>query len=229
MKDPMDFASLSQNWWDETGPMRPLHKLNPERIAYIKDRAGGSLSGKTVLDIGCGGGIVCEPLARLGATVTGVDVAAELIEVATTHAQSQGLTIDYKAVPLETLTEQFDIVLALEVVEHVDNPAAFIKNAAARVKPGGTIVLSTLNRTVKSLALGKYAAEYLLRWVPVGTHDWKMFLKPSELVAHCEAAGLKAVDLCGLSYNPLTDEFALNKSDLAINYFLTCTKESEAP
>ncbi len=220
----MDFARLSQDWWDENGPMRPLHKLNPQRIAYIKERADGSLSGKTVLDIGCGGGIVCEPLARLGAHVTGVDVAAELIEAAKAHAQD--LPITYKAEALETLTEQFDIVLALEVVEHVEDPASFIKNAAARVKPGGLLILSTLNRTLKSLALGKYAAEYLLRWVPIGTHDWNMFIKPHELVAHAEAAGLKAMNVCGLTYNPIKDEFALDKGDLAINYFLTCTKES---
>lgn len=223
----MDFARLSQDWWDENGPMRPLHKLNPQRIAYIKDQAGGSVAGKTVLDIGCGGGIVCEPLARLGGIVTGIDIAPELIETAKAHAAAQGLEVTYKAQALETITEQFDIVCALEVVEHVDNPARFISEAANRVKPGGTLVLSTLNRTVKSLALGKYAAEYILRWVPAGTHDWKMFIKPHELVEHAERAGLKATDVCGLTYNPIKDEFALGKGDLAINYFLTCTKESE--
>lgn len=222
----MDFGTLSREWWDETGPMRPLHALNPVRISYIKQQLGGDLNGKTILDVGCGGGLVCEPLARLGGRVTGIDLSPELIDVARAHAREGGLDIAYDHKRVEDVVEQFDAVLALEVVEHVDTPAEFIRHAAARVRPGGTLVLSTLNRTAKSFALGKVAAEYLLRWVPVGTHDWQMFIKPSELVGHAEAAGLKAVDLCGLVYNPLKDEFALDKSDLGVNYFLTCQKEA---
>ena len=222
----MDFGTLSQQWWDETGPMRPLHALNPVRISYIKQQLGGDLNGKKILDVGCGGGLVCEPLARLGAAPTGIDLSPELIEVARAHALQNDLDIAYAHKRVEDVTELYDAVLALEVVEHVDNPAAFIKAAAARVRPGGTFVLSTLNRTAKSFALGKVAAEYLLRWVPVGTHDWNLFIKPSELVGHCEAAGLKAVDLCGLVYHPVKNEFALDKSDLGVNYFLTCQKES---
>ncbi len=222
----MDFGTLSNQWWDETGPMRPLHALNPVRISYIKQQLGGDLNGKTILDVGCGGGLVCEPLARLGASPTGIDLSPELIEVARAHALQSDLNVDYRHQRVEDVTELYDSVLALEVVEHVTNPAAFIKNAAARVRPGGTLVLSTLNRTAKSFALGKIAAEYLLRWVPMGTHDWKMFIKPSELVGHAEAAGLKAVDLCGLVYNPLKDEFSLDKTDVGVNYFLTCTKEA---
>ena len=218
----MNFGDLSQNWWDVNGPMRPLHKLNPQRVAYIKAQAAGSVNGKSILDIGCGGGIVCEPLARLGGKVTGIDVAPELIETAKHHAKIDNLDIIYKNTDLSDITETFDIVLALEVVEHVDDPAAFIELAAARVKNGGILILSTLNRTLKSLALGKYAAEYVLRWVPAGTHHWNMFIKPSELVGYAEQAGLKAGDLSGLRYNPLNDEFALDKNDLSINYFLTC-------
>jgi 2-polyprenyl-6-hydroxyphenyl methylase/3-demethylubiquinone-9 3-methyltransferase len=222
----MDFGRLSDEWWNPTGPMRPLHALNPVRIEYIKQQLGGDLAGKTILDAGCGGGLVCEPLARLRANVTGIDLSPDLITVAKDHAAQSGLDITYDATPLQSLDQTFDAVLVLEVVEHLDDPATFIRDAAARVKPGGTMVLSTLNRTLKSLALGKFAAEYVLRWVPPGTHDWKMFLKPSELVAHCEAAGLKAVDLCGLVYDPVRNRFSLDKSDLEINYFLTCRKET---
>lgn len=220
----MDFGTLANDWWNPDGPMRPLHALNPQRIAYIRQQIG-DVAGKAILDIGCGGGIVSEPLARLGATVTGIDLSPDLIAIASSHAAQSGLTIDYRAGRIEDETGQYDVVLALEIVEHLHDPARFVAECARRLKPGGTMILSTLNRTVKSMVLGKYAAEYILRWVPPGTHDWDMFIKPSELVAHCEAAGLKPADLCGLKYNPVRSEFALDKSDLSINYFLTCTKE----
>lgn len=221
----MDFGSLAQDWWDPAGPMRPLHAIGPSRISYIRQQLGGDVAGKTMLDIGCGAGLVAEPLARLGAKVTGIDLAAELIETAKTHAFEQDLSIDYRTQDLADVKEQFDAVLLLEVVEHVEDPALLIAQAVDKVKQGGVLILSTLNRTAKSFALGKFAAEYILRWVPPGTHDWKMFLKPSELVAHCEKAGLKAHDLCGLSYDPLSGEFSLDKNDLSINYFLTCRKD----
>lgn len=220
----MEFAQLADQWWDPMGPMRPLHALNPQRLTYIRDRLG-DLAGHTILDIGCGGGIVCEPLARLDARVTGIDLSPELIATAQTHAAAQNLDITYRAMRVEDVTEQFDAVLALEVVEHVNDPLAFVRAAAERIKPGGIMILSTLNRTLKSLALGKIAAEYIVRWVPAGTHDWNKFIKPSELVGHCEAAGLTATDLCGLRYAPLTNDFHLDPQDIAVNYFLTCTKK----
>lgn len=221
----MDFGSLAQDWWDPAGPMRPLHAIGPSRISYIRQALGGEVAGKSVLDIGCGAGLVSEALARLDARVTGVDRAPELIQTAQAHAAGQNLTIDYRTVDAAAVEGQFDAVLLLEVVEHLDNPLAMIETAASKVKPGGVLILSTLNRTVKSFALGKVAAEYILRWVPQGTHDWDMFLKPSELVELCEKAGLKAVDLCGLTYDPFKDEFALDKSNLKVNYFLTCRKD----
>lgn len=221
----MDFGSLAEDWWNPTGQMRPLHAIGPSRISYIKQQAGGDVAGKTALDIGCGAGLVAEPLARLGAIVTGIDQAPALIETAKTHAAAQDLDIDYHAMDLADVEGQFDLVLLLEVVEHVQTPETLIAQAAARVKPGGALILSTLNRTAKSFALGKIAAEYILRWVPQGTHDWEMFIKPSELVGMCEKAGLKAVDLCGLTYDPFKDAFNLDKEDVTVNYFLTCRKD----
>lgn len=221
----MNFGDIAQEWWDLDGPMRPLHKLNPERIDYIVSQTG-DLNNKSVLDIGCGAGITSESLCRLGAHVTAIDVEEKLIEAAKIHAAQNKLEINYHNIELEHVTKMFDVVTLLEVVEHVDDPALLIKQASARLKPDGIIVLSTLNRTIKSLALGKIAAEYILRWVPAGTHDWKMFIKPHELVAMAQKAELKPMDLCGLQYNPLHDTFALAKTDLSINYFLTCQKES---
>lgn len=221
----MEFAELAGNWWDPMGPMRPLHALNPQRLDYIRQRLDNGVAGKTILDIGCGGGIVCEPLARLGARMTGIDLSPELIKTAKTHAEAQQLEIDYRAVPVQEVPELFDVVLALEVVEHVDDPRDFVRAAANRVKPGGVLILSTLNRTLKSLLLGKIAAEYIVRWVPAGTHEWDKFIKPSELVAHCEAVGMTPVDLCGLRYAPRTDDFHLDPRDIAVNYFLTCIKK----
>lgn len=221
-----DFSQIANEWWDINGPMKPLHKLNPQRIAYIAKQAEriGGLKGKKVLDIGCGGGLVSEPLCRLGANVTGIDVQERLIEIAQAHAKEQNLNITYKCTELDNMKGKFDIITLLEVVEHVDDPTALIKQATELLKPGGILVLSTLNRTLKSLALGKVAAEYILRWVPNGTHDWKMFIKPSELVGYAQKSGVEPVDTCGLTYHPIRDEFALNKSDLSINYFLTCQK-----
>ncbi len=220
----MNFGDIAHDWWDLDGPMRPLHKLNPQRIDYIASQT--ELKGKKVLDIGCGGGITSEALCRLGATVTGIDVEEKLINTARAHASENDLDITYECIELKDVTDMFDVVTLLEVVEHVDDPALLIEQAAARLKPKGVIVLSTLNRTIKSLALGKFAAEYILRWVPAGTHDWKMFIKPHELHDMAIKAGLKPIDLCGLTYTPLHDTFNLDKTDLTINYFMTCQKES---
>ena len=189
------FSRIAEEWWDPTGKFAPLHRLNPVRIGYIRDRAaahwqrdalsGTPLQGLSLLDIGCGGGLLSEPMARLGAQVTGVDAAARNIAVAALHAEKQGLAIDYRQGTAEALAEsggQFDIVLALEIVEHVADVELFLKSCGRMVKPGGLLFLSTLNRTAKAWALAIAGAEYVLGWLPRGTHDWKKFLKPSEVV-----------------------------------------------
>ena len=235
-KEIQQFDSLGAKWWDESGPMGPLHKLNPVRLDYIKRTAcehfalpAGfkSLQKLKIADIGCGGGLLTEPLARLGATVTGVDAGKENIKVAAAHAKAAGLDIEYVATSAEALAasgRKFDIVTALEIVEHVDNVDVFIKALARLVKPGGLLIMSTPNRTAKSYMLGIIAAEYILRWLPVGTHDWKKFLKPSELAAHITANGLDITDVCGMTYSPATRRFALSKSDVSVNYLLTAVK-----
>ncbi|MCK6418195.1 MAG: bifunctional 2-polyprenyl-6-hydroxyphenol methylase/3-demethylubiquinol 3-O-methyltransferase UbiG [Alphaproteobacteria bacterium] len=225
------FAKDSAHWWDPQGPFAPLHKLNPARMSYLTAQIGQhygrdlaarqSLKGLKILDIGCGGGLVCEPLARLGASVTGVDADAQAIRVARNHAKAQGLAIDYIRGDLRACKRPYDIILALEILEHVDDPQDFINNAAKHLKPGGIMIFSTLNKTVKALGLGIVAAEYILRWVPMGTHDWRKFIKPSNLAHMVRAAGLTPLDVCGLQYRPLRDEFALSPHDLSINYFLT--------
>lgn len=227
------FDSLGESWWDEAGPMKPLHRLNPERMQYIRDtacahfgRGGdkmGALKGLTIADIGCGGGLVTEPLCRMGAAVTGVDAGAENIRVAKAHAKSQGLDINYLATTAEELAasgKKFDVVTALEIIEHVSDPALFLQACCALVKKDGLLILSTLNRTPKSFALGIVAAEYVLRWLPQGTHDWKKFMKPSEVNALLEQNGFQTTDITGLVYNPLTSQFSLSKKDTAVNYFL---------
>ena len=189
-KSPASRGSPAQ-WWDERGPFRPLHRINPVRLTYIRDqlcrnfgrdaKGPASLAGLSVLDIGCGGGLVCEPLARLGAEVTGIDPAAENIEAAKAHASAAGLDIDYEAATAEELAasgQSYDVVLLLEVVEHVPDVPAFLKSVAPLVKPGGVMILSTLNRTLKAYALAIVGAEYILRWLPVGTHQWERFVKP---------------------------------------------------
>jgi 2-polyprenyl-6-hydroxyphenyl methylase/3-demethylubiquinone-9 3-methyltransferase len=228
------FESLGEKWWDENGPMRPLHRLNPVRLGYIRDSACAHfkkdaktlrpLAGLTAADIGCGGGLVAEPLCRMGAAVTGVDAGPENIRVATAHAKKQRLDIDYRAATVETVArsgKRFDIVTALEIVEHVSDVPLFMEACCKIVKPGGLLVMSTLNRTPKSYLLGIVAAERILRWLPVGTHDWKKFMKPSELARPIEQNGLRVTDVRGLIYNPLTRDFALSKTDLDVNYLLT--------
>jgi len=236
MKSSVNEAEIKQftkdapRWWDEEGPFAPLHALNPVRIAYIKEQIcdhfgrdytdAKALKGLNALDIGCGGGLVCEPLARMGAKVTGADADTAAIEVAKDHAAGSGLEITYLNQPAEDIKQTYDIVLALEIIEHVDSPQDFVKTCAARLKPGGLIIFSTLNRTMRSMALGVIAAEYILGWVPKGTHSWKKFVRPSELARYARATDLSPKDISGLIYNPAAG-FKISKTDTSVNYFMT--------
>lgn len=227
------FAKDSSQWWDEDGPFRPLHRLNPVRLSYIKDRICDAygcdttslkpFTGLSILDIGCGGGLVCEPMARLGANVTGIDADANAIGVAQAHAAQSGLEIDYHAVSTDGLiasNKTYDVVLALEIVEHVADVEHFVDHVFSLCKPGGLVIFSTLNRTPKSFLLGKVAAEYILGWVPKGTHDWKKFLKPSELASSIRAAGGTVTNTEGMVFDPIKGGFARSTRDLDVNYFM---------
>ena len=226
-----NFSKDSSFWWDEDGPFKPLHRLNPVRLSYIKAQicdhfardhdALKPLKDLSVLDIGCGGGLVCEPMARMGADISGVDADANAIAVAKEHASSAGLSIDYQCQAVENLTAHYDVVLALEIIEHVNDPQSFMNSLKDRVKPGGLVICSTLNRNAKSYALGIIAAEQLLRWVPRGTHQWKKFIKPSELSRMGRSATLTNYDITGLIFNPLKNAFALSKTDLDVNYLMS--------
>lgn len=231
------FDALGAEWWDESGPMKPLHRLNPVRMGYLKkqicghfkrdDASFSPFKGLSMLDVGCGGGLVTEPLCRLGAAVTGVDAGAKNIKIAQEHARQQGLTIDYKATTVEKMAaagKTFDVVTALEIIEHVADPALFISACCKLVKKNGLLIFSTLNRTPKSYLLGIVAAEHILRWVPAGTHDWKKFVKPSELARPLEREGFEVTDISGLVFNPLRREFCISERDLDVNYFLVARK-----
>lgn len=236
-KEIEKFAAIADQWWDPDGEFKPLHMLNPVRIGYIRDRLCARfgrdplgpkpLSGLTICDIGCGGGLICEPLSRLGAAVTGVDATGQSIDVAYNHAQRMGLDIRYRHTTADDLVaqgEQFDAVVNMEVVEHVSDLQAFIDDAAALVRPGGAMALSTFNRTAKSFALGVVGAEYVLRWLPRGTHDWRKFVKPSELAAALRPAGMIVSDICGMAYNPIQDDFHLAPRDIDVNYLAFAVK-----
>ena len=230
------FAALASQWWDPRGKMAPLHKFNPVRLGYVRDAACrhferdakrlDCLKGLRVLDIGCGGGILSEPLARLGAEVVGADPAEANIEAARLHASDGGVAVDYRATTAEALAdagERFDVVLAMEVVEHVADVNLFVKLTGAMVKPGGLMIAATINRTLKSFALAIVGAEYVLRWLPRGTHQWDKFVTPNELEIALELAGLRVVDDAGVIYNPLADRWSLAK-DTDVNYMLTAER-----
>jgi len=233
------FAAVADRWWDPDGPFRPLHALNPVRMAFIRDAVAAHLgrpaddrllAGLTVADVGCGGGLVCEPLARLGAKVTGIDAAPEAIEVARSHAAASGLAIAYRQATAEELVEEgarFDIVTALEIVEHVADRPAFVADCCRLVKPGGLLLLSTLNRTPRAFALAIVGAEYLLRWVPRGSHRWRKFVRPAELARDLRQAGARLRAVRGLTYEPLADRWALSH-DVAVNYMASATVDPRA-
>ncbi len=224
------FAKDSAAWWDKDGPFAPLHRMTPARMTFIKaaieTATGGPVKGKTILDIGCGGGLVSIPLARLGGKVTAIDADRQAITTASAHATAEGTDVTFINGAAEDLVAQkkkFDVVMALEVIEHVDHPDSFIAMCTDLVKPDGIVIFSTLNRTWKSYAMGIIAAERLLGWVPVGTHDWKKFVKPSELARMAEDSGLFLRNAKGMIYNPLTAEFSIHPHDLDVNYFLVAS------
>ena len=228
------FSKDSAHWWDENGPFGPLHKVNPIRMSFIKEQICSyyehdynnpkSLMGLDILDVGCGGGLVCEPLARMGGIVTGLDADSKAIEVANKHAKAESLKINYINNDLANLEGKYDVILALEIIEHVNDIPLFIKQCIARLKPNGLLIMSTINRTPKSFALGIVAAEYILRWVPRGTHSWRKFVKPSEIVAHARSHGLAPIKLNGLKYSPINREFMLSENDIDVNYLISLGK-----
>ncbi|MSP81757.1 MAG: bifunctional 2-polyprenyl-6-hydroxyphenol methylase/3-demethylubiquinol 3-O-methyltransferase UbiG [Alphaproteobacteria bacterium] len=227
------FDAKAGAWWDATGVHAPLHRLNPARLGYIRDRIAAHrgrdslgpqpLAGVRVIDIGCGGGLVTEPMARLGAVVRGIDAGAAAIAVARDHAAGQDLAIDYRVATVEDTAAEggrFDVVLALEIVEHVADVGAFLAAACAIAADGGLIILSTLNRTWKSYALAIVGAERILRWVPPGTHDWSRFPAPAEIARHLRGHGARVTDVSGLVYDPVRNRWSIGR-DTAVNYLLT--------
>ena len=231
------FEAMAAEWWDPNGKFKPLHMLNPCRLDYITaqiaaefDRdlnADAPFSGLRILDIGCGGGLLSEPMARLGATVVGADAAERNIPVAQVHAEQSGLTIDYRNTTAEAIAaagEQFDIVLNMEVVEHVADPLAYLTACQTLLKPGGLHICSTINRNAKSFAMAIVGAEYVMRWLPKGTHEWNKFITPDELFDLLEKAGLSPVDRKGFVFNPVSWQWSLSPKDLSVNYVTASVK-----
>ncbi len=231
------FSAMASQWWDPKGKFRPLHQINPLRLSFIRDevcrrfarsaKTTQALAGLRVLDIGCGGGLLSEPLARLGGEIIGADASATNIEVAKLHAGEMGLAIDYRATTAEALAEAgetFDVVLALEIVEHVPDMAAFVAICAGMLRPGGLMVVSTINRTAKAFALAIVGAEYVLRWLPRGTHQWGKFVTPDELRGAMTAGGLAPGNASGMIYDPLRAQWKLAPGDLAVNYLLAADR-----
>ncbi|QTN20125.1 bifunctional 2-polyprenyl-6-hydroxyphenol methylase/3-demethylubiquinol 3-O-methyltransferase UbiG [Brevundimonas sp. AJA228-03] len=239
--DPADvarFSAQAAEWWDARGPFAPLHRFNPARLAFIRDRVAErfhrdparreAFAGLSLIDIGCGGGLIAEPMRRLGFTVTAIDASSENIGTARTHADEQGLDIAYRAATVEQIEAEgagpFDVVLVLEIIEHVADPESFLRACSRRVAPGGIMIVASLNRTLKSLALGKIAAEYILRWVPAGTHDWRQFPRPDEIRRMLSAEPLTVTGPSGLVYNPLTDRWG-ESADADVNFMMVATRD----
>ena len=219
------FESIASRWWDPTSEFRPLHEINPLRLDYVDERA--SLQGKTVLDAGCGGGILAESMAARGAKVTGIDLGGANIEVARLHLLESGLEVDYREVAVEQLADEspasFDVVTCMEMLEHVPDPASVIAACGRLVKPGGLVFLSTINRNPKAYLYAVVGAEYVLGILPKGTHDYAKFIRPSELGTWLRTAGLDLEDMTGLTYNPLTGVYALEADDVSVNY-MACAR-----
>ncbi len=248
------FSDIADEWWSKTGKFKPLHKFNPIRISYIRNKivehfaleknSAAPFHGLKIIDIGCGGGLIAEPFSRMGADVTGIDASTKNIEVAKIHAQKSGLEINYRAISAEELIaeslnnkvlatsqeipteKKFDVVFALEIIEHVADVAEFVRSCSALLKNNGILFIATINRTTKSLLFAKIGAEYVLRWLPIGTHSWNKFLKPSEINSQAQASGLNLQELAGFTYNPLKDEWKINENDLDVNYIAIFKNQS---
>ena len=219
------FEALAANWWDEEGQSKPLHEINPLRLGYIADRV--KLQDAKVIDVGCGGGILSEALAQSGAIVTGIDMGEMPLDIAKLHAMEAGIELHYQQSTAEAMatehTDEFDVVTCMEMLEHVPDPVSIVKSCAELVKPGGDVFLSTLNRHPKAYLFAVLGAEYVLNMLPKGTHDYKRFIKPSELAKWCRMAGLEVKDITGLSYNPLTRQYSLGR-DVKVNYLMHCRR-----
>lgn len=235
------FEAMAAEWWDPNGKFKPLHMLNPCRLSYITEQIAAHydrdltqdapFKGLRILDIGCGGGLLCEPMARLGADVVGVDAAERNIPVARTHAEAMGLTIDYRHDTAEALVaagEQFDAVLNMEVVEHVADPQLYLDATASLLKEGGIQLCSTINRNPKSYAMAIIGAEYVMRWLPKGTHEWHKFITPDELRDQLIASGLTVVDISGFVFNPITWSWKISHRDTSVNYVTTSIKTAQS-
>ncbi|WP_254274742.1 bifunctional 2-polyprenyl-6-hydroxyphenol methylase/3-demethylubiquinol 3-O-methyltransferase UbiG [Halomonas sp. 3H] len=222
------FEALASRWWDPDSEFKPLHDINPLRLDFIDARAG--LAGKRVVDVGCGGGLLAEAMAHRGAEVTGIDLGEAPLAVARLHAEESGVEVDYRHVSVEALAEEapgrFDVVTCLEMLEHVPDPASVVRACAALAKPGGQVFFSTLNRNPKAYALAILGAEYLLRMLPRGTHDYAKFIRPAELAAWCRGAGLEVREQNGLVYHPVTRRYRLSERDVSVNYLMHCRREA---
>jgi len=228
--DPQElakFSDLAHRWWDPTSEFKPLHQINPLRLGWIDIIAG--LKGKSVLDVGCGGGILAEAMAALGARVKGIDLSEKALKVAMLHLLESRLDVNYEAISAEALAQreagQYDALTCMEMLEHVPDPASTVQACAQLVKPGGNVFFSTLNRNPKSYLLAVIGAEYILRLLPRGTHDYAKFLKPSELAQYCRGAGLTLNSIIGMSYNPLIKVYSLN-NDTSVNYLMHCVRDA---
>lgn len=235
------FSRMAAEWWDPTGKFRPLHKFNPVRLTYIRDEvarhfgrdpnASRPFEGLRFLDIGCGGGLLCEPMSRLGADITGADASEVNIEVAKLHAAEGGLTIDYRATTAEALAdagETYDVILNMEVVEHVSDVNLYLEKCSQMVRPGGVMIVATINRTLKALGLAIIGAEYVLRWLPRGTHQYERLVRPEEIEGPLQKAGLTIIERVGVSYNPLADSWNRSK-DTDVNYMIRAERRADVP